>query len=203
MSKTHKTTALIITAASLVIIIAFTGLFIYLAKNMKPIERETCTEISKYGELLGQGGEFRDKFTGECIFPDELPESAKTENFYTEYYNPYNPNYLGFLVYTCNAEDYLAECNRLLDMDSTAEDDWKIYGINKFPYELLAVFADKAQGVTYAMCDDENNRLIYFALSFTNYYTDIEYKDAVNGIYLPVGFDASPGNASYKEYRRN
>ena len=43
------------------------------------------------------------------IFPEQLPDSEKTETFSYEYYNSWQPCYLSFLVCHCDKNDYDAE----------------------------------------------------------------------------------------------
>lgn len=164
-------------------------------------EKSSTEDISQYEELLGENGEYRTTYFGtDEIFPEMIPESAETEEFVCDYYDPFDPNILCSLVYTCSDEDFEREYNRLKTFDST--EDYKVYGIKSFPYELCAVKADKYYGITYALADKSCNKLIYFKLNFCNFFTDIDYEKKVNNEYLPKGFDAKPGNATRKAFDR-
>ena len=65
-----------------------------------------------------------------------------------------------------------------------------------------AVIADEYYGITYALADESENKLIYFKLNFCNFFTDINYESRVDKKYLPTGFDAKDGNATRKAFNR-
>lgn len=152
-------------------------------------EEDKTTDISDYSEYLGNGGKH-----GNEIFPDSISESAKIEDFYYYYYNPFDPNYVSYLVYSCNDEEYAKETERLSKLESSK--DYLIYGATGFNYPVCAVYADDYEGYIYALADKENNRLIYVEIKFCNYFSDIKYEDIINEKYLPIKFDAKPGNSN-------
>lgn len=157
--------------------------------------REKVGDISQYEDVLGENGRYKNNYIGyNDIFPYQIPESAEVEKFYFEYYNPWDPNYLGYLIYTCNDEDFQMEYERLQNIESSA--DPLIYGATGFPYELCAVYADEFFGYSYVLADIENKKFIYVDLEFNNFYTDIDYKSIIDSSYLPYGFDAASGNAT-------
>lgn len=173
-------------------------------------ERNIVTDIGEYESYFGAQGIHRTKNTdvwkktGESymvpsgIFPEELPETAKVEDFYYEYYNPWDPCYLSYLVYRCDEEDYEAEAGRLRKIPMPEQ--YLIYGATEFPYPLLAVDASDL-GYLYAMGDEEQGRIIYVELTFYNDYTDIEYGNIIPKKYLPIGFDANRDNPTYLEHK--
>ena len=152
--------------------------------------REKVTNIEQYEKYLGQDGKYKShNGTYNDIFPNSIPENADVENFVYYYYNPWDANYLGYLVYTCDMDTFKEEYDRLKSIVSS--EDRYIYGATEFPYELCAVYADNYYGYIYALADKENQRLIYVELQFCNGFSDIKYKDYISEKYLPRGFDAT------------
>lgn len=177
--------------------------FGHLANFVDP-QRSFYGDSAQYAELLGENGTYTDKFLGGVdLFPNELAQSAVVERFAVEYNKPYNENYLAYVVYKCNDEDFEAEKARLQALDSTPEKEYKIYGITEFPYEPVFVLADEKVGISYALAIESTKRIVYFSLSFSNYFTDIQYLDNVDTTYLPKGFDAYPNNARHEQYKKD
>lgn len=150
-------------------------------------EKEKVTDVSTYSEYFGDDGKHYND-----IFPNNIPESAKIEDFYYYYYNPFDPNYVAYLVYSCNEDDYTDEIERLSNLSSSK--DYLIYGATGFNYPVYAVYADINNGYIYALGDEDNSRLIYVEISFCNYFSDINYEDIIEKEYLPINFDARQGN---------
>lgn len=204
-NKTLKT-GIIVCTVSVIFIVGLTVLLTFLGGNIKP-KSEVFEDAEKYAELMDKNGNYRNRFlSGNEIFPENLAEDALVEVFRLEYKQPYDEkyNYMAYLVYTCNDEEFEAECLRLSKIKSTSEDDYKdVYGITGFGYTTLAVCVDENYGISYVMCMEESKRLIYFALSFNDYYTDIDYLQSVNSMYLPKGFNAYIGNTVYDEHRKD
>lgn len=173
-------------------------------------EKNVVTDIGEYESYFGAQGIHRTKDTdvwkktGEsylvpsAIFPEELPGTAEVEDFYYEYYNPWDPCYLSYLVYRCEAGDYDAETERLRGI--RMPENHLIYGAAEFPYPLLAVNASDL-GYLYAMGDEEQGRIIYVELTFFHYFTDIDYEKIIPEKYLPIGFDAKQDNPVYLEHK--
>lgn len=162
-------------------------------------ERDVTEDAAVYEQYLGKDGKYKQNYLGyNDIFPNKLPDSAKVEKFHCEYYNPWDGNYLSYLVYTCGDEDFTRETARLDGIKSA--DSYNVYGTTGFPYRLRAVYADEYSGIIYAMSDDENNRLIYVGLEFCNYATDIDYRSVIEEGHLPEGFDAADGNATRQAF---
>ena len=191
--KKMSTLTKVILIISLVCVLAVCGSVFLLVHLWNQDSKNTVTDISQYSEVLGKDGLYKQNYIGyNDIFPDSLPKSAEVENFLYEYYNPWDANYLGYLVYQCNAADYAREYQRLKSLTST--DKPQVYGLNGFPYELCAVYSDPYYGIIYALADSENHRFIYVDLEFCNYFTDIDYTTIIDANHLPFGFDAKPHN---------
>jgi len=169
------------------------------------IERDKTTNIRNYNEYLGDNGKYRqkrDKYFGDNgrnnndIFPKSIPDSAKVENFYCYYYNPFEPNFVSYLVYTCSDESFIEETKRLSKLNSPK--DYLIYGATGFNYPVSAVYANES-GYIYALTDKENNRLIYVEINFRGYFSDINYEKIIDRKYLPINFDAKKENPTHKK----
>lgn len=151
---------------------------------------DRTANISKDEEYLGKEGKYKENFGHyNNVFPNEIPESADVKKFYYRYYNPWDPCYLGYLVYTCDEEDYRKEYERLSEIRTSK--NMYIYGAESFSYDLCAVYADPDHGYIYALADEENMRFIYIELQFCNGFTDINYRKIIDEVYLPEGFDAT------------
>ena len=177
----------IIIAIAVVVVLAgiMTGVFFHDVKD-------STRDVAKYEKYLGALGKFKEHSNRyNDIFPDEIPKSAKVEQFFYDYYHLSDPNYLGYLVYTCDDEDYQKEYHRLSMIDSSQNK--YIYGATSFPYELCAVYADQYYGYIYAMADRANKRFMYVELQFCNHFSDIDYDKIIDAKYLPTGFTAKKG----------
>ncbi len=163
-------------------------------------DKITTKEPSDYATYYGAGTEQRQNTMLTIdIFPEKIPESAQVEVFRYEYYNPFDPNYTGVLVYSCDEADYAAEIERLSEIG--VQDDMGIYGVTSFPYEICA-FRTNEYGIVYAMTDETNRTLIYGEILFCNYFSDSNYKSIIGEKYLPIGFDAVKGNATRKAFEK-
>ncbi|MCY6483957.1 hypothetical protein OW763_06290 [Clostridium aestuarii] len=144
---------------------------------------DKTTDISNYSKYFGnQGGHSND------IFPKSIPDSAEIEDFCYYYYNPFDPNFVSYLVYNCNDEDFIEETERLSKLNSSR--DYLIYGATGFNYPVSAVYADSYSGYIYALADKENNRLIYVEITLCNHFSDIDYEKIIDKEHLPINFDA-------------
>jgi len=158
-------------------------------------EKEESTDISDYNLYFGSQGKHHKSYLIENdIFPETIPSTANVEKFHYLYYNPFDPNYVCYLTYTCDDDEYKSEKDRLSKIQSS--DNNLVYGATGFDYPVCAVYADSYYGYVYALADDKNNRLIYVEISFCNYFSDIEYMKIIDGEHLPIGFDAMQGNAT-------
>lgn len=157
---------------------------------------EINTDINKYNEYIGPNAkdEYRDKWgMDESIFPRIITANMNVIDYKMVYYNPWDAQYLSYLVVQYNEEDFKEEINRLKRYNST--DYLGYYSVTGFSkYNLLAMNADSYQGFVYALTDNEN-KIIYVELIFCNYFYDLDYKNYINEDYLPDGFDATLNNA--------
>lgn len=185
MNKKTKITLGII----IVVIVAIVILLLWdIVESTKKV-----TDIGQYEKYLGPEGKYKEHFnTYNDIFPDAIPENAEVKDFIYYYYNPWDACYMGYLVYSCDADTYTAEYERLKALASS--EDIYIYGATEFPYELCAVYADDYYGYIYALADEANHQFIYVELQFCNGFTDIDYENYIPKEHLPQGFSAKPEN---------
>ena len=96
------------------------------------------------------------------------------------YYNPFDANYLGYLMVDYDTEAYEEEVARLTSGPST--EYIGRYGVTAFEdYELLAINASEF-GFIYAMTDEEDT-IIYVALLFPGY--GMASSTCCDGFYFP------------------
>lgn len=133
----------------------------------------------------------------EAIWPKSISDDMNVVDFKMVYYDPWDAQYLGYLVVDYSPVDYKTEVSRLQSYQST--DYIGYYGVKEEKtYTLLAVNADEYNGFVYALTDG-NNRIIYAEEIFCNYFMDLKYEDYIPQEYLLDGFDASPYNPYMKE----
>lgn len=153
---------------------------------------DITTDTAKYNDVIvGKKWEL-----SEEIFPKDI-KKLNVIDFKHVYYDPWDANYLAYLVIDYNEEEYSKEIERLND-----------YGINKYidyysvkgfsKYELVAMEADSYNGFVYAITDGKS-RIIYVELIFCNYYMDIDYEKQIPIEYLPDGFNAKNNNPYQKK----
>lgn len=169
---------------------------LFMALFMSWTEKYKTTNISDYSKYLGQDGEHNNS-----IFPYNIPSSAKIQDFCYYYYNPFDPNYVSYLVYSCDDVDYAKETERLSKLESSK--DYLIYSATGFKYPVCAVYADSYNGYIYALADKENNRLIYVEINFCNYFSDIDYEEIIDKQYLPIDFNAKSDNPTQQAYQES
>jgi len=180
----------------LVLFLIIITISLFTACGMLFTEKDTATDISDYSEYLGNGWKHAND-----IFPSSIPASAEIKDFYYEYYNPFDPNYVVYLVYSCNDEDYMKEIERLSKLPSSK--DYLIFGATGFNYPVCAVSANSNNGYIYALTDKQNNKLIYVEIKFCNYFSDINYEDIVDKKYLPIDFNAKSKNPTQLNFRKS
>ena len=114
------------------------------------------------------------------------------------YYNPFDAQYLSYLVVDYDKTAYAAEIARLEGLG--IEEYTGFYGATGFRCDqhLVAMNADPYQGFVYAITDDEDT-IVYVELIFCNYFYDLAYTDYMDAGYLPLGFDATSDNAYRKD----
>ena len=115
------------------------------------------------------------------------------------YYDPWDAQFLSYLVMDYDEEHYQAEKERLAEYDSKEYRGY--FGAEGFRegYALLAMEAHPDYGFIYALASTDH-QIIYVELIFCNYFMDIDYKNMISEEYLPIGFDATVDN-SYRQQR--
>lgn len=123
------------------------------------------------------------------------------KNFCYYYYNPFDPNYVSYLVYSCNDEDYMKEIERLSNLPSSK--DYLIFDSTGFNYPVCAISANSHDGYIYTLTNKENNKLIYVEIKFCNYFSDINYEDIIDEKYLSIDFNAKSENPTELNFRKS
>ena len=162
-------------------------------------EVEVNADINKYNDYIGDSAkeEYRNKWgMDESIFPKKIKDINDVVDYKMVYYNPWDAEYLSYLIMDYNDKEYSKELDRLRNYSSTKYKGY--YGVSGFDkYSLLAMEADSYNGFVYAITDGER-RIIYVELIFCNYQYDFDYEEYINSEYLPVGFDAKENNKYQK-----
>lgn len=155
--------------------------------------KEIYRDISEYS--LHRNGEnvlsnFKVRGMAE-IWPEEITDSMDVQDYLMVYYNPWDANYLGYLVIEYDKADYEAEISRLSEYSST--EYIGNYGVTGFEYyDVLAMNAGY-DGFVYALTDG-NGIIIYVEMVFPGYGMDLQYDKYIPEKYLPEGLDATNDN---------
>ena len=185
----------------LVIRFAFVaGVIGFLGIDGKSAEITEDTDIENYGNYMGVNAdkEYRDKWgMDESIFPERISSDMKVKDYKMVYYNPWDAQYLSYLVVDYDKEHYIKEMERLKNLGTENYEGY--YGADGFneKYELAAMNADETYGFIYALSNG-SNEIVYVEIIFCNYFMDFDYKQYINSDYLPQGFDAAKDNP-YRE----
>ncbi len=195
--------SLIIAAWRVIIITIFSGILIWMVNDA---EIEVYEDVSKYNEYMNfSNGAYEpgvDTIWTKCgmdetIWPAEITDSMDVADFKMVYYNPWDEQYLGYLVVDYSSEDYAREVERLKDYNSTEYIGY--YDVKEEKtYDLLAVNADSYNGFVYALTDGKG-RIIYAEQIFCNYFMDLEYNEYIPQEYLLDGFNATTESNYYKQ----
>ena len=109
-------------------------------------------DINKYNQYMGENAkeEYKDKWgMDEEIFPKYITDNMHVSDYKMVYYNPWDAQYLSYLIVDYNRDDYEKEVNRLNQYNSTNYIGY--YGVTGFTkYKLLAMYADPNYGFVYA-----------------------------------------------------
>ena len=165
--------------------------------NALLVEPKIYDNIENYTEYMSFSYENEDTKwhkweMDETIWPRTIQDASAVVDYKMIYYEPWDAEYLGYLVMDYSDEDYAAERARLKAYPSTNYIGY--YSVTEeHTYELLAVYADEYNGFVYALTDGKN-RIIYAEEIFCNYFMAIEYKDYIPEEYLLDGFDATENN---------
>lgn len=200
--KVAFVSAAIILAATILYTVIVGGAVVgFMAFTSNQAEVQVDTDVSNYHQYMGGNAleEYRNKWDmDESIFPSEITEDMNVLDYKMVYYNPWDAQYLSYLVVEYDDEAYDAELDRL--KACPFEEYTGIYGAKGFDekYELLAMDSDSYQGFVYALTDGEN-QIIYVEIIFCNYFMDLDYEKYIDADYLPVGFDATSNNPYRKK----
>ena len=167
------------------------GIFLAGSVTAKP---EVYNDILQYGEYMsfGAGSKWNKWGIDETIWPQEITENMAVSDFKMVYYDPWDAQYLGYLVVDFSEDDCIEEAERLRAYKST--DYIGYYSTEEEKtYDLLAINADPYNGFVYALTDGKN-RIIYAEEIFCNYYMDLDYWNYISEEYLLDGFDARRNN---------
>ncbi len=162
---------------------------------------EINDDISQYNEYIGEDA--REEYHNKCnmdesIFPTQIAADMNVADYKMIYYNPWDPQYLSYLVVDYDEPSWNLELERLKSYPSTEYVGY--YGVSGFTdYDLLAIYADDYYGFVYALTDQNSQQIIYVEIIFCNYFMDIDYKEYIPAEYLPDGFDATVENAYRQE----
>ena len=199
--KTALVTAVIILAVGAVRVFLLGGAFAFLAWDSANAEIFEDTDVSHYSRYMGEGAEkeYAEKWDmDESIFPEEITDEMQVTDYKMVYYNPWDAQFLSYLVVEYDGEAYNAEVERLKGYDSTGYTGY--YGVEGFSEgcTLLAMEADSYHGFVYALGTGDR-QIVYVELIFCNYFYDLDYKSMIPEEYLPVGFDAGKDNPYRKQ----
>jgi len=201
--KNKIITVLAVLAMALIILLIQFGPIGIMVMSFLGASIEEYTDVSEYNRFMGESAdeEYRNKWgMDETIFPASITEDMNVQDYKMVYYNPWDAQYLSYLVVQYDETQYEEETARLRAYAST--DYEGIYGATGFDdkYELLAMYADDYQGFVYALTDNQDT-IVYVELIFCNYFFDHDYKKYIKEEYLPVGFDATSNNPYERKIR--
>lgn len=166
---------------------------------------EEYTDIACYRDYFGYEAvePYNPKYIDDSIFPDN-PQKYDVEDFKFVYYNPWDAQYLSYLVVEYDDETLEKELGRLA---LKGIEEYKgIYSATGFDgkYDLVAMNSDEYSGFVYALQEKENpNRIVYVELLFCNYCFDLEYEEYIPAEYLPTGFEAHMNNPYERKMMEN
>ena len=167
------------------------GIFLAGSVTAKP---EVYNDISHYREYMSfdLGSKWNKWGMDESIWPQKITDNMAVSDFKMVYYDPWDAQYLGYLVVDYSEDDCIEEAERLRAYKST--DYIGYYSTEEEKtYDLLAINADPYNGFVYALTDGKN-RIIYAEEIFCNYYMDLDYWNYISEEYLLDGFDARRNN---------
>ena len=156
---------------------------------------EVDTDVKNYNSYMFENAKemYQDKWgMDETIFPREIKEDMDVKDYKMVYYDPWDKQFLSYLIIKYDDNNYQVEKNRLLDYKSN---DYKgYYSVTGFTkHELLAMYADSYHGFVYAL-DLGDNTICYVEIIFCNYFMDLDYNKYIDKEYLPDGFNAKLDN---------
>ena len=186
-----------------IVMTVITGILIF-SVGSAPIEE--YDDVSRYNEFMNFSNGAYEKGVDtvwtkwgmdETIWPAKITDSMDVADFKMVYYNPWDAQFLGYMVVDYSADAYEKEVKRLNEYESTEYIGYYCVEEEK-TYELLAVNADSYNGFVYALTDGKG-RIIYGEQIFCNYFMDLDYTKYIPGEYLLDGFDATTDSDYYKK----
>lgn len=184
--------AVIVLVMAIIFIVPWVILFWEMFFSKPDVDRKVSHYSRYFGEAVLE--KYSDKWgIDDSIFPEAITEDMDAQDFIMVYYNPFDAQYLSYLVVSYEDEAYEQEMERLQAYEST--EYLGNYGATGFAeqYDLVAMNADDYQGFVYALSDGEDT-IVYVELLFCNFFYDLDYTQYIPDEYLPIGFDATQGN---------
>ena len=186
-----------------IVMTVITGILIFSVESA-PIEE--YDDVSRYNEFMNFSNGAYEKGVDtvwtkwgmdETIWPAKITDSMDVADFKMVYYNPWDAQYLGYLVVDYSSDAYAEEVERLKGYESTEYIGYYCVEEEK-TYDLLAINADSYNGFVYALTDGKG-RIIYGEQIFCNYFMDLDYTKYIPDEYLLDGFDATTDSDYYKK----
>ncbi len=186
-----------------IVMTVITGILIF---SVGSASIEEYDDVSRYNEFMNFSNGAYEKGVDtvwtkwgmdETIWPAKITDSMDVADFKMVYYNPWDAQFLGYMVVDYSADAYEKEVKRLNEYESTEYIGYYCVEEEK-TYELLAVNADSYNGFVYALTDGKG-RIIYGEQIFCNYFMDLDYTKYIPDEYLLDGFDATTDSDYYKK----
>jgi len=130
------------------------------------------------------------------IWPEEIVSDMNVKDYLLIHYEPWDSNYLSYLVVEYDQVSYQQELLHLENYPSTEYiGNYGMTGFDK--HQLLAIQTDKSE-LIYALTDGKGT-IIYVGLVFPGYSMDVDYEKYIPNEYLPKGLDLSENNPTREE----
>ncbi len=153
---------------SLYILFQIGGLFFVLSilwADLTFSKKYTYTDVENYTNYIGVNSEeeYSNKWDmDESIFPEQITDSMKVDEFSFTYYNPWDAQYVGYLTVTYSQDEYKTEVERLYQKE---QDQYKgLFNVSGEPenYSILAIDSDRDFGLVYAIKPDSEGTSITY-----------------------------------------
>ncbi len=178
------------------------GLLGFIALSYKTSEVSVITDQAMYDNVIGENVDEEYTFKmgeHEEIFPKSI-DRLDVKDFKMVYYNPWDPQYIAYLVVEYTEDEYKKEMQRLSKFG--IEDYYGEYGATGFGDNDLATInvLDRHYGMVYALNDDEKRTITYVELFFCDFFYSLDYTNYIDHSLLPEGFNASQNNEYMDKY---
>lgn len=134
MKRDSRKTAIIVAIVAVILHTLFVlGIIGFLGLGFLTAEVEVHSGVRDYNKYMGEEAdeEYRSKWgMDEAIFPKEISEEMDVLDYKMVYYNPFDAQYLSYLVVSYEEADYAKEMERLSNYNSTAYLGY--YGVTGF-----------------------------------------------------------------------